>query len=49
MLEKILKKQKSNELKKCVRCKKNKPTKDDQMCDSCRFMLTVENIIKSRQ
>jgi len=45
MLEKILEKKKPTENAKCIKCGKNEPTKDDRMCDSCRFMLTIESII----
>jgi len=49
MLENVLQKQKSVEHGKCIKCKERDATKEDQMCDSCRFMIALENIIKSRK
>ena len=49
MSKNILQKQKSNELGKCLKCKKRDATKEDQMCDNCRFVVTLENIIKNNK
>jgi len=49
MLKNLLQKQKSNESVKCIKCGKNEATKEDQMCDGCRFMLTIDDIIKSEK
>gem|GEM_PF-2233778 len=51
MLENILQKQKqkTSQHVKCVKCHTREATNEDQMCDSCRYMLTLENIIKNRK
>ncbi len=49
MLENTLQKQKSVKHAKCIKCGERDSTKEDQMCDNCRFMLTLENIIDSRK
>ncbi|MGQ9506656.1 MAG: hypothetical protein ACUVTB_02200 [Candidatus Bathycorpusculaceae bacterium] len=49
MLDNILQKKKTAERTKCVKCHTREATKEDQMCDSCRFMLTLENIIEKRE
>jgi len=46
---KVFQKQKTNEHVKCVKCKEREATKEDHMCDNCRFMLTIEDILKNRQ
>lgn len=49
MLENVLQKQRPVESAKCIKCKKKEATRDDQMCDNCRFMLTLESIVNSRK
>jgi len=49
MLDKPFQKQKSKATAKCVKCGKSAPTKEDNMCDSCRFMLALESIIKTKE
>jgi len=49
MLKNPLQKQKTNESIKCIKCGKNEATKEDHLCDGCRFMLTIDGIIKSRK
>jgi len=49
MLENTLQKQKLVERVKCIKCKERDATKEDQMCDSCRFIVALENVIKSRK
>ncbi len=34
---------------KCVRCGKKKTVNDDQLCDSCSFTVSLENIIDDRK
>jgi len=45
----IFQKQKSKEKVKCTKCKEREATKEDQMCDSCRFLVAIENILESRK
>ena len=33
---------------KCIKCGQRNATNDDQMCDSCRFMFTLESINKRK-
>jgi len=49
MLDNVLQKKKPTEHIKCIKCHTRDATKEDQMCDNCRFMLTLENIIESRK
>jgi len=48
MFKNVLQKQKTNEKSKCIRCKEREATKEDQMCDSCRFLVTIDGILKCR-
>jgi NMD protein affecting ribosome stability and mRNA decay len=34
---------------KCNKCGKRDATHEDHLCDSCRFMQTMDNIAKSRE
>lgn len=34
---------------KCVKCGKRNATIDDQLCDSCRFELALDNVIRTRE
>jgi len=34
---------------KCLKCRKRDATRDDQLCDSCRFILKLENIVTARE
>ena len=49
MLENALQKEKTAERVKCIKCKERYATREDQMCDNCRFMQTLENIIEGRK
>lgn len=49
MLKSIFRKPKSVESTKCVKCGAKDATKQDQLCDSCRYMLVMENIVQSRK
>jgi len=49
MLDNLLQKKKQNERPKCIKCHTREATKEDQMCDNCRFLLTLENIIENRK
>jgi NMD protein affecting ribosome stability and mRNA decay len=33
---------------KCVECKIRKATREDRLCDSCRFTKTLDTIIKDK-
>lgn len=33
----------------CVKCGKKNATKDDQLCDGCRFELALDNMIRTRE
>lgn len=47
----VLQKQKTAEPQsaKCVKCKVREATKEDQMCDSCRFMVIIDGLLESRK
>jgi hypothetical protein len=51
MLGNVLQKQKTSEPQhvKCIKCKVRRATKDDQMCDNCRFMVTIDTILEDRK
>jgi ribosomal protein L37E len=49
MLKSIFGKPKSAESTKCIKCGSKDATKQDQLCDSCRYMLVMENIVQSRK
>jgi len=48
MLEDRLQKQELIEPVKCIKCGKRNATKEDRLCDSCRFMHILENISKGK-
>jgi hypothetical protein len=48
-MKSVLQKQKPEEGVKCIKCKERNATKEDQMCDNCRFMVAIDNIIESRK
>ena len=41
--------EKSQEKKKCQKCKTKDATEDDGFCDNCRFMAALEGILKARK
>jgi len=45
----VLQKKQSVKHVKCLKCRKREATRDDQLCDSCRFILTLENIITTKE
>lgn len=51
MFGNVLQEQKATDLVrvKCVKCKSREATRDDQMCDSCRFLVTIDGILESRK
>jgi Zn ribbon nucleic-acid-binding protein len=49
MLKNVLRQKESVDNVKCVKCGKRDATRDDQLCDNCRFALTLENIIAARK
>jgi hypothetical protein len=49
MLKSVFKKQTPAESVKCVKCRKKDATGEDKMCDNCRYMLTIGNILESRK
>jgi NMD protein affecting ribosome stability and mRNA decay len=42
-------KQKMVQSVKCVKCGKKEATREDQMCDTCRFLVALDGIIESRK
>jgi NMD protein affecting ribosome stability and mRNA decay len=34
---------------KCVKCGAREATKEDHMCDNCRFIVTIDGILESRK
>jgi NMD protein affecting ribosome stability and mRNA decay len=38
---------KSSKLK-CSRCGERKPTGEDGLCDNCRYMVLLDNVIETR-
>ena len=49
MLKSVLRKKESVKNVKCIKCSKRDATRDDQLCDNCRFALTIEDIITARK
>ena len=49
MLKNILRKKESAKNVKCIKCSKRDATGDDQLCDNCRFALTLESILTARE
>lgn len=49
MLKSVFKKHKPDRSVKCVKCGKKDATGEDKMCDSCRYMLTIANIVEGKQ
>jgi ribosomal protein L37E len=49
MLKGMLGKQELADYGKCVKCGKRGATREDQMCNSCRFSVTLEAITKERK
>jgi len=49
MSKNILQTKESVEHAKCLKCRKRDATRDDQLCDSCRYIVTLENIITARE
>ncbi|MDH5482735.1 MAG: hypothetical protein OEY22_07650 [Candidatus Bathyarchaeota archaeon] len=49
MLKNVFKRQNPVASVKCVKCGKKNATGEDKMCDSCRYMLAIGNIIESRK
>jgi hypothetical protein len=51
MIGNVLQEQKTTERAhlKCVRCKVREATREDQMCDNCRFLVTIDGILESRK
>jgi len=39
--------QKTVESVKCVKCGKKDATREDQMCDTCRFLVALDGITES--
>ena len=33
---------------KCARCGVREPTREDGLCDNCRYMVLLDNVIESR-
>ena len=48
MLKNVLRKKESVKNVKCIKCSKRDATRDDQLCDNCRFALTLEGLITAR-
>jgi hypothetical protein len=48
MFKNVLRKKESGKNVKCIKCSKRDATGDDQLCDNCRFALTIEGIITTR-
>lgn len=49
MQKNVLPGQKTVERVKCVKCKFREATDEDQMCDNCRFMVTIDGILEKRK
>jgi NMD protein affecting ribosome stability and mRNA decay len=49
MLKGLFKKQNPASSVKCVKCGKKYATGEDKMCDSCRYMFTIANIVEEKQ
>lgn len=47
MPENILQTKNENPIK-CIKCRKRDATSEDHMCDSCRYMVVLENIISAK-
>jgi NMD protein affecting ribosome stability and mRNA decay len=41
--------QRTIESVKCVKCGKKDATREDQMCDTCRFLVALDGIVESRK
>lgn len=41
--------QKPKQRVKCIKCGEKEATKDDKMCDSCRYLMTLRGIIQGRE
>jgi hypothetical protein len=37
------------ERRRCIKCKGRQATREDQLCDNCRYLATIEGILKSRK
>jgi ribosomal protein L37E len=49
MLKGVLQKQELAEHGKCGKCGKREATREDRMCDSCRFSVTLEAITNEKK
>jgi hypothetical protein len=49
MLKNVFREKESVKNVKCIKCSKRDATADDQLCDNCRYALTIESIITARK
>jgi len=49
MQQNVLRKNESIKNVRCIKCSKRDATRDDQLCDNCRFALTIEGILTARE
>jgi NMD protein affecting ribosome stability and mRNA decay len=49
MSETIFQKQKTSQQGKCIKCGDKNATQEDQLCDACRFMQTIDGLVKTNR
>jgi len=49
MLKNMLREKQLAGHSKCIKCNKRISTKDDELCDSCRFKITLDKVIEGKE